>query len=324
MKVIVSFATVVFICLSAVTAQPWPRAKVTVRVIDENNRPMANADVQITFDQPTYKPGRWGSSEVLTRSGKTDTEGLFFADERSGNYVNSLAKSPGYYSAHGKPIEFWKSVDGKWEPWNLMVELLLKKITNPIPMYARRLQMEIPVLDQPVTFDLVESDWMAPYGKGKIADLVFILHRRFASRRDYESVVSLTFSNPGDGLRSIETPAQYGSELKLPHTAPENGYAPEITTTIAATPGGPGREDARGNRNYLFRVRSVLDENKRPVSGLYGKIDGDIRLDSINSKTCLLLFTYYLNPTPSDRNVEFDPKRNLFTNLKPDERVTAP
>jgi hypothetical protein len=30
------------------------------------------------------------------------------------------------------------------------------------------------------------------------------------------------------------------------------------------------------------------------------------------------------DPTPNDRNIEFDPKRSLFTNLKPDERVTEP
>ena len=35
-------------------------------------------------------------------------------------------------------------------------------------------------------------------------------------------------------------------------------------------------------------------------------------------------FAYYLNPTPNDRNIEFDPKRNLFTNLKTEEQVTAP
>jgi hypothetical protein len=35
-------------------------------------------------------------------------------------------------------------------------------------------------------------------------------------------------------------------------------------------------------------------------------------------------FTYYLNPTPNDRNIEFDPKQNLIHNLKSFERVTAP
>lgn len=35
-------------------------------------------------------------------------------------------------------------------------------------------------------------------------------------------------------------------------------------------------------------------------------------------------FTYCLNPTPNDRNVEFDPKHNLFTDLKPLEQVLEP
>ena len=37
-----------------------------------------------------------------------------------------------------------------------------------------------------------------------------------------------------------------------------------------------------------------------------------------------LRFTYYLNPTPNDRNMEFDPKRNLFQNLKSTEQVNMP
>lgn len=36
------------------------------------------------------------------------------------------------------------------------------------------------------------------------------------------------------------------------------------------------------------------------------------------------MFTYYLNPTPNDRNIEFDPKRNLFTNLSSSEEVRDP
>lgn len=37
------------------------------------------------------------------------------------------------------------------------------------------------------------------------------------------------------------------------------------------------------------------------ISAQYGKIYGDF-----------LAFTYYLNPSPNDRNVEFDPDQNLF------------
>ncbi len=56
-----------------------------------------------------------------------------------------------------------------------------------------------------------------------------------------------------------------------------------------------------------------MDERGNIVSAHYGKIYGDF-----------MQFSYYLNPTPNDRNVEFDPKQNLLKNLKSDEGVSAP
>jgi hypothetical protein len=60
-------------------------------------------------------------------------------------------------------------------------------------------------------------------------------------------------------------------------------------------------------------VRTVLDEMGNIKSAHYGKIYGDF-----------MQFKYYLNPTPNDRNIEFDPKRNLLKNLKAMEQVREP
>ncbi|MEZ5415708.1 MAG: hypothetical protein R3F03_15480, partial [Opitutaceae bacterium] len=54
--------------------------------------------------------------------------------------------------------------------------------------------------------------------------------------------------------------------------------------------------------------RVVLDDDGSVVSANYSKVMGDIYV----SHTGVLRFTYYFNPTPNDRNLEFDPKRNLF------------
>jgi len=35
-------------------------------------------------------------------------------------------------------------------------------------------------------------------------------------------------------------------------------------------------------------------------------------------------FAYYLNPTPIDRNIEFDPKQNLLQGLQSFEQVRQP
>ena len=143
-------------------------------------------------------------------------------------------------------------------------------------------------------------------------------------KRDFEARLILTFSNVGDGIQSVEGSLQYGSELKLPRTAPEDGYDPEFTTSVSRAPGKAIVNEGRSSRSHIYRIRTVLDDTGNVISALYGKIRGDIRLDPINSKTAVVLFTYYLNPEANSQNLEFDPKRNLFGELKDTERVTAP
>lgn len=53
---------------------------------------------------------------------------------------------------------------------------------------------------------------------------------------------------------------------------------------------------------------------------MYGKILGHIGLTAIFSETAEIYFKYYLNPDYT-RNLEFDPKQNLFKNLPDRERV---
>ena len=77
-------------------------------------------------------------------------------------------------------------------------------------------------------------------------------------------------------------------------------------------------------KNYAFRVRTVLDERGQVAAALCGKIYDTIEYFPVESKTAKLRFTYYLNPAPNDRGLEFDPEQNLFTNLKVFEKPKAP
>jgi hypothetical protein len=45
------------------------------------------------------------------------------------------------------------------------------------------------------------------------------------------------------------------------------------------------------------------------------KIRGGIEVDPRWSSTCTVTFTYYFSPTPNDRNLEWDMKKNLFGGL---------
>jgi hypothetical protein len=74
---------------------------------------------------------------------------------------------------------------------------------------------------------------------------------------------------------------------------------------------------------FFYRVRTV-EENERIVAANYGKISDGLQLDGVNAKTCTILFTYYLNPTSLDQNLEWDPKRNLLPGLNANETPHQP
>ncbi len=60
------------------------------------------------------------------------------------------------------------------------------------------------------------------------------------------------------------------------------------------------------------------------MSALYGKMKGGFYISPDASNHGFIEFTYYLNPTPLDRNMEWDPKRNLFTGLSFEETPRDP
>jgi hypothetical protein len=60
------------------------------------------------------------------------------------------------------------------------------------------------------------------------------------------------------------------------------------------------------------------------VSANYGRINGDIGIDPRDTKTCMILFTYFLNPTSLDRNMEWDPKRNSLSGLSWEDSPRQP
>lgn len=300
-----------------------PVAKITIRITDERNTNLEGIETGITFEKPGSKPGSWGASEHLTRSGKTDPSGLFSAEAEAGFIVHYGAGGDGYYKSYGQ-FEFKAEKEGRYLPWNPTVELIVKKIIKPIPMFARRLEKEIPVVNESVGFDLIEADWVAPHGKGKSDDLLFRVTKRVVSFHDFGAELLVSFPNNGDGIVPMSSASQGGSELRSSHEAPGSGYDPSLSL-LQGNSKERGQYGIAGEpKNYFVRTRTILDERGQVVSSLYGKIYGQIEYFPVSYKSAKLRFTYYLNPTVNDRNVEFDPKRNLFTNLKSDEKVTAP
>jgi hypothetical protein len=177
----------------------------------------------------------------------------------------------------------------------------------------------VPVLDEFLGYDLMKGDWVTPHGNGQVSDLVFKMQNRFVNVHDFATSLELQFTNVIDGMQEVPLSSFAPSDYALPRMAPFDGYTRDFRFTECSTNYLNPNED----RSFLFRVRTETNSAGKIVSAFYGKIRGNIHIDGRWSKTGSILFNYYLNPTPNDRNLEFDPKRNLLT-PRPGEIVNKP
>jgi hypothetical protein len=265
---------------------PWTA---TIKVIGEDGSPIVGADASVQYSIPATPGGDHPTYGEV--KGITDDNGMFSASHTDSSLgLAIIGEKSGYYTTH---IGYQFYYDEKRQ--NPTFKLMLKQIGKPVAMYAKSVNLGVPVFNRPVGFDLEAGDWVAPNGKGATTDFLFTVTN---------STIVVSFPNAGDGIQGFTRDWNLGvSGLVSLHEAPIDGYQPKYEKTQMPNP----------DRIYYFRVRTVLDENGNVKSALYGKIYGDF-----------MQFRYYLNPTPNDRNIEFDPKQNLLGGLQSFERVNAP
>jgi uncharacterized protein YceK len=192
------------------------------------------------------------------------------------------------------------------------MNVTLKRIKNPIPMYAKEAEVKLPEAEGTFGYDLVKGSLVAPFGKGSVPDFIFRLTRD-------PKTVDIVFSNNGDGIQPFFTPHRYSnsSALVSDHTAPLTGYFPSLREADDDWQNKYKQKDySRLKRewseevNYYFRIRST-DDNTANNTALYGKIYGPFRLKYWDGNVPHICFTYYLNQDGSN-NVEFARGKNLL------------
>lgn len=333
---------IIYMLLISNNIYALPTSKITVKIVDHLGKPIEGAKVGIGFSLPKERGEGWGSVSK-GQVGKSDSDGLFTAEGETEPYVGFSGSKDGYYGSAGK-FDSFTGISGfmgfrKYEPWNPTLTLMLKKIINPIPMYAvdmdaplRGQLPEIPVLGQFVGFHLTSNDWVVPYGLGTHKDILFKVDiRRAESIRDYDVTMTVKFPNEGDGLIEYRQDTSNGkSLLRFPHNAPLSAYQPELVIQYKREPGKrylASEIYQDPDINYFLRVRTEMDNNGNVIGGLYGKIHGPIRLSHYLGRTDndpSISFNYYLNPNNNDTNIEFYPEKNLFENLPVQLKVTEP
>jgi hypothetical protein len=287
---------VVFLVFNSACADGLGLWTVKVKVVDDTGLPIVDAKVFMNFLLPE------GSNNYIDLS---NNNGIVQKTRPGVLRVVFLVTKDGYYDAR------LEGARGSQE-----VEIVLRKKENPIPMYARKSEIHDPkekFADEWVGYDLILGDYVMPHGKGVYKDFEFKYKYEEFGFWNYRFDLEIRFSNYGDGLIEFK-PKDSSSKFKSDYLAPDSGYMKSSKYYRYRAGNGASPETNLDDfRNYYFRVRSKIDENGNLVSALYGKLYSEFPK-----------LHYYLNPNDNDRNVEFDPKQNLFFNLPQKERQFEP
>ncbi len=240
---------------------------------------------------------------------------------------------PGFYRPrYGEGWSFRrKNLLGIWQPDNLVATIRLQRVERPIPLFVKRVAKVsrgeftadiFPKGEDTLRYDLLMGDWLAPVGTGRVADVTFTRHPREdlgegvngADVRgpSYRDSMTVRFPGEGNGLVELHPPPSYRLRIR---TAPEDGYRSEYLCWRGTNRKLEDDSNYDENRCFCFRIRTRRDDRGRIVEAYYGKIYGDItfvyqfRPEFVPvASVCM---SYYLNPTPLDRNLEWDRKTNL-------------
>ena len=216
--------------------------------------------------------------------------------------------------------------------------LRLDRIENPIPLYVRHVWA--PRNDKYVVswdgtnsilkYDFIMGDWLPPAGNGKYADMVITTQLQVGDALTiwanvkpvtfYDFISRIDFDGEGNGLFE-ETFANTRSGIKM-RTAPTTGFQKTKIIQVGRVKRKEGPnifpkyyDEYNKDRCYYFRIRSKFDDKGDLIEAYYGKVYGDFKIGAhIEIGLDVVHFLYYLNPTPLDRNLEWDMKTNLCPN----------
>jgi len=282
-----------------------------IKVVDEEGNPIEGAKVTVGFLA-------YLAAKDVYESKDTDAEGIA---KITGNPEASLrfeVTKENYYKSEYKDLNHTKNHD---------IEVVLRKKINPIPLFAKKESIQIPLLNKAIGYDFEVGDWVKPHGSGQYVDLYFKIEKDVKSYNDYKCETFITFARKQDGLAEDIGWMKF-SEFKSTREAQEQEYLSKEKIIDQKDP-VKGYDGNTPDNNYLLRIRTVLDKKGDIITSHYAKITGGVKVavgtnESLRQTPPRIRFTYYFNPIPNDRNLEFDTENNLFQDLKREERVTEP
>jgi len=285
-----------------------PRVAVTIEALvrEPGGKPVEGATVNLGL--PRYGEGQ----NDERNAGRTNADGVATVSGMAEQTFRVKVEKPGFYPTWGSREDVNVDPSGQGRAGDVRkLTFELRPVIDPVKQPIVRVidRIRLPAFNKPLGFDLEVADWVTPFGRGKVADFVFTVSGRFGSLQDFDQTLALSFSKTGDGIQSRKYQSGIGPDFMFPYQAPSSGY--ESSRTWRTMFDGKSRIhdfDRSGEVNYIFRVRSELDQSGGVQRALHGIIEGEIQLGGNNVDGQNVSFSYRLNPDWTT-NIEFGPLR---------------
>jgi len=290
-----------------------------LRCVDQDGQAVSNATVMsgVSLD---------GNPETTTQmNGKTDTNGCFVVDGKSNGELGCYCKKIGFYdTCETIRLEQFPGAfvsGGRWQPYGATNTVVLKRKVNPVAMYCKTVNVALPIKGQDFGFDCKVGDLVKPYGSGSEPDFILNYSLVYDTNSVWNATNHLYISfTPPNG--AIVLKADESSQMRTVYAAPENGYGRQIVFYYKGeTKLRREKKEFLADEYIVFKSRTEHAANGCETNMHFGKIIsrgfwyGENLKDGVGGG---VVFSYFWNPTPNDRNLEFDGEHNLF-NLGRDE-----
>ena len=288
------------------------QAKLVLMIVDDVGVPISGADIDVFM-------GMNFNANGYHLKGGSDSNGVFVAEGKTcGNEINVNVAKAGFYGSH-KTFRFAEMgsehevIDGKWQPYGQVEPIVLRDIRCPIKMPGELFWKfkYTKSINKWIGYDIEENDFVAPDGGGKVADFDVYIDWDGEWLPKYKGMsVRVRFSEPFCGY--YEQRINETSDFKYPYEAlPDLIDGTEAVFFERISDGGL-REQKNFDKMkcWVVRSRCKVSDDGRLLQANYAVIH-DIVFTCKSGGYGGFCITGAFNPTPNDRNLEWDMKNNL-------------
>lgn len=280
-----------------------------IEVKDYDGNPLEGVAVECASKKRPLLP--WAKSEYKNMLWTTDKAGKVSESfDCYEGFAHCWLTAEGYYPEEFQDISFRAHYDDKsdkmiFSETSRKLEVKLRKIVNPAPMVKHSIwkgDKNFPARHGRYGFDLKVGDWIAPDGKGEIADF-YVVYDWDEDEEHIFCTGRIEFVDKDCGayrkkkLPCEKFPIEYGVDknAKFETSLSYYGYTDKVTGKEV------DRRVAEKDEYLVIRSRTAYDEEGKLLGAHYTHIQGPIGIGYYFG-----LGDVYFNPRVNDTNLEYD------------------